>query len=433
MARLQSIRDNLAFLRGNILVMTVNRALGMFARGMVFPYASLYILALGGEPEQIGLVNSLLPLAGLVMFPLAGYLTDRAGRSKLITLGALFSAATYSIYLFASSWQWIAVASFLIGFRVFQFPASSALTMDSLAPSNRAKGLAIMNSVSGALAIISPYLAGWIVDTYGENTGIRALYGVLVAAYAISGVIYGRYLEEPSRGQELERFRLGEVPRVLRDAYADIPRTLRTFSPELRAMAVMIILGYTSNAISGPFWVVYASQEIGLTASEWGLILLVSTIVRLVFYIPAGTLVDRYGRTRFMVPALIVSLITAPLFILSTTFWHVLLVRVSIAVVNAFFGPACSALVADIVPRDMRGRVMACIGRGQIFFGSSSGGTGGPGMGFLIIIPVMIGALIGGTIYAADPRLPWFVTLGSTAIALLIAIFKLRDPEQAEA
>ncbi|MFP3897004.1 MAG: hypothetical protein ACLFV5_09270, partial [Anaerolineales bacterium] len=62
---LKSLRKTFAFMQGNILVMTVTGAMGMFARSMAFPYASLYILALGGEPAQIGVVNSLRPLAGL--------------------------------------------------------------------------------------------------------------------------------------------------------------------------------------------------------------------------------------------------------------------------------------------------------------------------------------------------------------------------------
>jgi len=91
MSWVRSVRRGLGFMNGNILVLTVTRVLGMFCRSMVFPYASLYILALGGEPAQIGIVNSLRPLAGLIMFPIAGYLADRAGRVKLIALGGYLS------------------------------------------------------------------------------------------------------------------------------------------------------------------------------------------------------------------------------------------------------------------------------------------------------------------------------------------------------
>ena len=43
----------LQFMRGNMLVLTLSNLLGNFSRAMVFPYTSLFILALGGDAAQI--------------------------------------------------------------------------------------------------------------------------------------------------------------------------------------------------------------------------------------------------------------------------------------------------------------------------------------------------------------------------------------------
>ena len=53
------------FLQGNSLVFAATDLLGNFARGLVLPYMSLYILALGGDTTQVGLVGSIAPRAGL--------------------------------------------------------------------------------------------------------------------------------------------------------------------------------------------------------------------------------------------------------------------------------------------------------------------------------------------------------------------------------
>ncbi|MCK4437622.1 MFS transporter, partial [Candidatus Bathyarchaeota archaeon] len=105
-----------------MLVLTVRQTIGMFFRGMVFPYASLFILEVGGTSSQIGIVNSLRPLAGLLMFPISGYLTDRTSRVKLIALAGYLSAASMLLYVFAPSWEWIALGALIQGFMVFQFP-----------------------------------------------------------------------------------------------------------------------------------------------------------------------------------------------------------------------------------------------------------------------------------------------------------------------
>jgi len=431
MPKMQALRDSLSFMKGNILVITITRVTGMFCRSMVFPYVSLYILALGGQPTQIGFINSLRPLAGLLMFPIAGYLADHAGRVKLIVLGGFLSGSILLMYALAPSWQVIALAGLLNGFMVFQFPPTSAIIADSLSPRNRAKGLATMNTLSGALAMFSPYLAGAIIDRLGENTGIRVLYGVMMVVYLLNATINLCFLKETSVHSE-NKFSLSSLPGAFKSAYSGIPELLRRLPRSLKALAAVIILGFTSNAIAGAFWVVYAKQQIGLAATEWGLILTIESLLRILLYIPAGTLIDRHGRTKFMIASLLVSLLATPLFVFSSSFIHVLLVRAAVAVANAFFAPACSALMADTIPREIRGRVMAAIGRGMVMIGASSGGTGGPGMGYLITIPVMLGSLAGGYLYADNPALPWFFILGATALSVLLSVLFLRDPQEAE-
>jgi MFS family permease len=431
MPDLQSLRDGLEFMKGNILVLTVTRVLGMFCRSMVFPYASLYILALGGEPAQIGLINSLKPLAGLIMFPIAGYIADRAGRVKLIALGGYLSGSVLLLYVLAPSWEVVAFAGLLQGFVVFQFPPTSAIIADSLSPQNRGKGIATMNTISGALAMFSPYLAGAILDVHGEKAGMRLLYGVMMAVYLVNATINLRFLEETSACSK-ERLNLSSLPRAFKNAYGGIPTMLRQLPRSLRALAAIIVLGFTSNAVASSFWVVYAKEHIGLASKEWGLILLIETLLRNLLNIPSGMVVDRYGRTRFVLASLLLSLVSIPLFVFSSSLIQVLLVRSVVAVANAFFTPACSALMADAVPRDMRGRVMAAVGRGAVMLGAASGGTGGPGMGFLITLPVMLGSLAGGYLYGHNPTFPWFFVLSATAISLLLSALFLRDPQQAE-
>jgi len=425
--------DSLRFMRGNILVLSITGALGMFGRSMAFPYASLYILALGGEPAQIGLVNSLSPLAGLIAFPLAGYLADHAGRVKLIGVAGCLSGAIYLLYVLAPSWQVIALGALLQGFMVVQFPPTSAIIADSLAPGDRGRGMATMNTISGALAMFSPFVAGALLDAVGVELGMRYLYGFLMVAYVAGAFINLRFLQETSEPPE-GRLRLSDLPGMLRSAYSGIPEMLRGLPRSLKALAAVITLGFVANAVAGPFWVVYALEHIGLSSSQWGLILLVETALRNVLYIPAGMIVDRWGRTRWILASLLLSLVTLPAFAFASSFAAVLLIRMAAALAAAFFGPACSALVSDTTPRDQRGRVMAALGRGTVLIGAASGGgTGGPGVGFLVTVPLVIASLSGGYLYSHDATYPWlFLTAALLVTALLTAVL-IRDPKEAQA
>jgi MFS family permease len=424
------MRRYFSFMRGNVLVMTGTGMLGMFCRSMVFPYASLYILALGGEPEQIGFINSLKPLAGLLMFPLAGYLSDHVGRVKLITLGGYLSSAILMLFVLAPNWQIVALAGFIQGFMVFQFPPSSALLADSLAPENRGKGNATMYTASGALAIFSPYIAGWVVDHYGDNLGMRILYTVMTVAYFLAAVLNQRFLKDTTTHSG-RKMQLSQLPDVFRKAYNGIIPSLLKLPRSLIYLSIVILLGFLANSIASPFWVVYVTDEIGLTTTQWGLILLLETLLRVGLYIPAGMVIDRFGRIKFMRLSLAILFIATFMLIRATNFIYILCIRSAIAIANVFFLPASSALMADFIPRDERGRVMAAIGRGTVLLGAASGGTGGPGMGFLITLPVMLGSIVGGYLYGVNPALTWIFTVSAAVLSLFLALFLIQDASHA--
>jgi MFS family permease len=254
------------------------------------------------------------------------------------------------MYVLAPNWQVVALASLLQGFMVLQFPPESALIADSLSPEDRGKGVATMTTLAAALAIISPYLAGVIVDAYGERAGIRVLYGVMVVIYLASAAINHRCLKETASTAK-SAFEWSALPRAFKDAYGGVLSLLKKLPRSLRAQAAIVILGLTCNAIASSFWVVYATEEIGLTATQWGSILLVETLLRTLLLIPAGIVADRHGRTRFMLASLTLSLLTMPAFVLCSNLVHVLLVRIVLALAGV-----CCSLERLPVARAGRGR-----------------------------------------------------------------------------
>jgi len=424
------IRRRFGFMKGNIAVLTVTQVLGRFFRSMVMPYASLYVLALGGESSQIGVINSLRPLAGLVMFPLAGYFTDRAGRKKLIALAGYLSAATMMLYVFAPSWEWIALAAFLQGFMVFMFPPTSAIIADSLTPENRGIGVATMNTLASVFGMFSPYIAAILLQIYGTAPGMRILYALLAGSLALGATINLRFLKE--KASEGDKGPSMSVSQIFRDAYGGVPAMLRRLPVSVRALGIVVILGFMANGVATSFWVIYAVEEIGLSTVDWGLILFIEAALKAIIYIPAGVLVDRYGRSRSLMASLLFSLVSIPMFTLARGFYQVLAIRLAVGVANVLFIPACSALMADCIPRDIRGRAMAALGRGTVLVGATGGGTGGPGMGFLITIPVMVASLAGGILYAANPVYPWFFFLFTILASIAVTALYVRDPKTAE-
>lgn len=289
-----------------------------------------------------------------------------------------------------------------------------------------------MSTIGSAVAIVAPYLAGTLLDARGIETGMRILYGVMVAYSLLSATIHLRYLQETSDPDEHAGV-MQDPLSLIRDVYVGIPSTLRKLPRSLKALAGVLALGFVANGIAGSFWVVYAQEQIGLSSSQWGLILLIETLLRCLMYIPAGVAVDRWGRTRCIVASLLLSLIAIPGFVFVAGLIPALLIRVGIAAATAFFVTGCTALMADLVPREARGRVMAALGRGSVMLGAASGGTGGPGVGFVITVPLMLASLSGGYLYQMHPAAPWFAVGVTSALSLALVLLFVRDPQVAEA
>ncbi len=413
----------------NMLVLTVRQSLGMFFRRMVLPYASLFILEVGGTSSQIGVVNSLSPLAGLLMFPISGYLTDRTSRVRLIALAGYLSAASLLLYVFAPSWEWIALGSLIQGFMVFQFPPTSAILADSLTPGNRGTGIAAMNSVATGFSLFSPYIAGMLLEALGVGVGMRVMYGLLACSSLVIAVLVSRYMEDSREAAGYDA--LPSLGVILRETYSGVSELVRGLPRSVKALGFVVLMGFIGNAVSSPFWVVYVVEEVGLSSLDWGLIIMLETILKTLLTFPAGVLVDRYGRTRNLLASLLVSLFSMPLIVYAEGFYHVLLIRLAVAMAGALFTPASTALMADYVPSEMRGRVMAALGRGSVMVGATGGGTGGPGMGYLFTVPVMAASIMGGLLYAVNPAYTWYSLLAATSVQVLALALFVRDPDVA--
>ena len=75
---------------------------------------------------------------------------------------------------------------------------------------------------------------------------------------------------------------------------------------------------------------------------------------------------------------------------------------------------------------------MAALGQGGIMIGMAGGGTGGPAVGFVVTIPLMIASFAGGYLYALNPTYPWFFVAMTTAISIILTVLFIRDPQRAE-
>jgi len=418
-SRFRRFVANFSFLRGNLLILTISWMFWFPALRLTESYGQLYIVALGASTIILGAINSISTATLSIVRILGGYVADRFGRKKILTTMTFAIASTYLIFAFAPDlewllpgWQWILVAATLQNVFLLYQPALIALRADSVPAEKRGFGFALTEFLPGLISIPAPIVATFLVVTRGTVRGMQIAYFVAFALGVMAGVVR-LWLKEtlPERmDKRQERYH-----RDFKKEYAD---AVRFIFKNMRNIALFYMLYNFAFLGAGPLFSIYAKFFMQLGDEGWGVMYTVSYILYLALLVPTGLLVDKFGRRKILLLSLI-SLIffglvyamvplnmsyNLRLLLLVTVYSAILLANV--AQVNAV-----SALEADYIPREKRGRVTAALA----FVASLSGA---------------FGQALGGFEYERiNERFPFLVLTVFMILSLIVVFFKIKEPE----
>lgn len=403
---LDKISSKLAFIKGNLLVFSVTSGIWRFGTNLVRPFFALYVLALGGDYVSIGLIG-LVGGVSIVPSLIGGHLADTKSRKKIVSIFSFLAGPVNLIYAFAPDWRFLLVGSAVNSiFYGLRGPAFTAIMADSLDPENRGKGYGVWSSLPTLPAIISPTIGGWLIAKIGTLQALRIGYGFASIVAMIAGLLRYLFLKETYQGEESEAT-LKESLKALVNVGKDMPKSLKI----LLIVNSAVIFGWM---LKRRFRVTYATEVIGLTALQWGLI---NTIVRILrtFALPLlSSAVDRFGRkyTLFIATSLIPAMNI--LFIFSTGFYSAFTARAVRSVSGGIRGTSRRALRADLSPREQRGKIAS------IFRVTTRP--------FRMVAP-----LLGGYLYGSIQKSLPFVMEAVLSLSLLpIILLFIKEPEKKE-
>lgn len=415
-------------LRGNLFWLVLCQCIWQFTTNIPRPYLPLYIEELGGTPSDIGLVNSVSAIAGLFLYPIGGYVADKSGRVKLISIATFLYAFSFLPFAFAPQWEWLVFASFFQQLVLFYSPILTVVMADSMIAGKRGEGFALAISLPAAIGVVSPFIGGFLVDAWGIVPAMRLIYNIGFGAGILVASIRMFTLKETLDPSRIEKINFRNFPKLIRDSYLSLVETIKWMPSLIKMLAVIQILQVFFNGVSGAFWIVYATSLIGISATSWGVTSAIQGGTRLVLSQWSGKLLDRYGRRKLLIPFLaIVPLYPLTFLYFIKDFTGLALMVFLIAIGNAFLMPGFQSLLADAVPRERRGRVTSAIGAGNFFIDIRSMGGGG---GMLLFAPMALAQLLGGISYEIDPTLPFKIMSAGMTIVAVWAFFKIKDPER---
>jgi MFS family permease len=415
-----------SIMKGNVLVLTVSRVLWSMSDSLAWPYLSLYILSLGGTATTVGFVNAIGTMAACVLYPIGGYIADKAGRARLVGMATVLYISSFVIFALANSWEWLAFAYAYQQVVLFYMPAMNAIMADSIPVGARGRIYAVTVSIPNAVRIITPYVGGYLIAVYTLQPAMRMSYTLSFCIGAVVAFIRLRYLRETiTNGEKIGK----NVPKILFEGYKNVFTSLRWVVSNMPGYAGMAILLSCIGSLVMPFWIIYAQNIIGISAYSWGVVLLIGGLVNTLSSLVVGGLVDRIGVRKCMIMAFVLSIPPMFLFTLARDFYQVVAIWVILMVASSFLWISSSVFLADTIPRSVRGRVMSGVGQGVSF-----GITGvGYASGFLLFIPMTIGSVISGYIYNFNPVYPWYIQSVFLTVGLIICLLFIKNPERPEA
>jgi len=269
----------------------VRRSVENFAVSLVQQYQSIYLIALGANSVQIGLVNSLAGVGATLTALPSGWAIDRYGLKKTFFFGTIFMAVGALLFGLATGWLWTIPAMFIftLAARVNQ-TSCPVVCWSSLVNEDRAVGMQLCDSLAAISGIVAPIVGAAVIAVSGGMTadGIRPIFWIQFVVLAMEfGLVAWKYSNPSKRTAPKKGLGMFEGVREVLSKGVAVKRFLLYQS----IMTVPFFL----NAIYIPL---YAAEVKGADAFTLGGMATAALLVPLILSIPSGKLADRFGRKK---------------------------------------------------------------------------------------------------------------------------------------
>jgi len=404
---LQRLRSEFDFVQGNFLVMVMSWLFLDFFTELPGTYYPLYVKALGGTASSIGLIGAVQHVAiALVQIP-GGYLTDKYGRRWLIASMTFVAAFARLFYAYAPIWEWIMVGAVISGFCSIYQPALGAIVADSLPKEKRGMGFSIINLITSVSTTPAPLIAGYLFTRYGLVPSMRLTYKMVFMGFIVAAILRTRLketVESPAKINVKEM--LGEYPVSLRES-VNVWRLVPT------AVFVLFLISVITSFASGlfqPVLTLYIVKDLGISEVELSYIMTALPVTMILLALPAGKMVDRIDKR---VPIMLSFVLwgAAILLLVYGDFYRLILSMMLVGLLMILVNSATSALSAELVPREHRGKVNGS-------------------RGFFAMIAAALGQLTGGWLYDnVSHQMPFLIELLLIIPPIVMAWLWLKTPE----
>lgn len=339
MSARQSIAGFLGLKKSIVGMLTMVILVGMGER-MADRYLPIYLLALGGGLQSVGILNGLQNLlSALYSFP-GGYLSERLGHKRALLVFNLIAMFGYLIVIIFANWVAVLIgAVFFLAWSAVSLPATMSLVSLVLPSNKRTMGVSLHSLVRRIPMSLGPLAGGALIVAFGEVTGVRLAFGGAMFLGVVAIIVQQKLIEDhspQSDSAEKNPFRLWK--------YMDA---------SLKNLLVPDILVRFCEQIPYAFVVIWCMKNNSISAFDFGILTAIEMVTAMLVYIPVAYLADQ-GNKKLYVAITFFNFALFPLILLYSTSFPMLALAFFVRGLKEFGEPTRKALIMDLAPDNMK-------------------------------------------------------------------------------
>lgn len=282
-----------------------------------------------------------------------GWLVDRVGYRISMLLGLVLTFTAVAILATQTHFMWIVLACIVLGI------GSSPLWPCVISGTTERAGANAKGTIMSVvyMAWLSGVGLGPIVINFFVSDSYGPAFQMLIVLMG-TAVLVALFL--PGRRGSTAKQRNDSRTLPVTSRIDRIRKYVRNVRNSLHVSAWFFLAMFAQTFALGiltPILTLYARTVLKLTPGQYSLFLIVGGLFTVLFLIPVGKLVDRWGTRWFLHAGFISGSLTLYCFTFVTSLTAMMILVAALGIAYALIIPAWNALIAEAIPKQERGAV----------------------------------------------------------------------------
>ncbi|MGI8486237.1 MAG: MFS transporter [Thermomicrobiales bacterium] len=330
-----------------IMAVYVPTALLAVGQGVLLATLPSYATSLGVGLTAVSVISAAAAMGTLVADVPAGALLHKMGLRNAMLVGAVLVVIGTMTLALPLDARTVVALRVLAGVGTAMWGLSRhAFIAQAIQPSERGRSISIFGGINRAGMFAGPAIGGYIATWFGLQAPFLVA-GMMGVIAFIAGILFiPRDQQQPAAKRASSHSRWALVGQSIKLHSADFAAaSVAQFFGQLVRQGRLLLIPLMGVAI-------------GLSLSQIGLVLAVSSLVDMSMFYPAGVIMDRFGRKYSAVPSFAILAVGVGMLAFATSYWSLMAIGVLIGLGNGLGSGSMMTLGADLSPPGATGEFL---------------------------------------------------------------------------